>query len=170
MANLSAQALIAKLALVDENILADAARQPLLFINAARYRVSTMRRRATASAALDAGRASLALRIRAKKEGDGGKKFTEAALKEKLENHSAVRALRADLDRAYEGEEFSKLILEAYRMRRDAIRVIAESQNIEGMRGGHEVERAEQNKKLRSRARRLEEQRRYLEAASPEDE
>jgi len=160
---INSETLISHLALVDENILAEAARQPILFLDAARYRVAAMRHRAQANAELDYRRSRIALTIRARKDASGEKKFTEAALKEKVESQTAIRELRDKTERSYEAEEFSKLILEAYRMRRDAIRVIAESQIAEGMRGSKETDQIARDQ-VRASARRLEEQRRIAEA------
>jgi hypothetical protein len=163
--SISAESLIERLALVDEDILAEAAKQPILFIDAARYRVAAMRRRAQAVAELDSKRSRIALTIRARRDGSGEKKFTEAALKEKVESQTVIRDLRAATERAYESEELAKLILEAYRMRRDGIRVIAETQIAEGMRGSKEIERIEQSRHIRNKARVLEETRRRVEDA-----
>jgi hypothetical protein len=153
---ITAESLIQQLALVDENILAEAAKQPILFIDAARYRVAAMRKRAQAAAELDATRSRVSLVLRARNfAGDREKRMTDAGVKDKVETQSVVRTLRASMERAYEVEELSRLILEAYRMRRDAIRVIAETQIAEGMRGSKEVERLEQNRKIHARARTL---------------
>jgi hypothetical protein len=160
---INSESLISRLALVDENIMAEAAKQPILFIDAVRYRVSAMRARAQANAELDYRRSRIALTIRARKDAAGEKKFTEAALKEKVESQTVIRELRAKMERSYESEELAKLILEAYRMRRDAIRVIAESQIAEGMRGGKEIELLEQNRHMHNTARSLEEKRRRTE-------
>jgi len=161
--------LITQLSVLDENILAEAARQPALFIDAARYRVSKMRKRAQANAALEARWSHLALRIRARKDDEGGKRMTEAALKATVESQKSIKMLRSDLERAYAEEEFSKLILEAFRMRRDAIRIIAESQNIEGIRGTKELEHIEQRKRLRNEAARLEAKRNRARVDDEED-
>ena len=141
--------------MLDENILAEAARQPQLFVRASRYRVEKMRDRAVAAARLDHLRSELALRIRAKKN-EAGEKITEAALKERLERHSQHRKLREEMERAYEQEELSKLLLDAYRQRRDAIRILADARNYEAIRGTAEIERIESQRKLRKRARELE--------------
>jgi hypothetical protein len=167
---INSESLISHLGLVDENILAEAAKQPILFIDAARYRVAAMRRRAQINAELDYKRSRIALTIRARKDAAGEKKFTEAALKEKVESQTVIRELRDKTERSYEAEEFSKLILEAYRMRRDAIRIIAEAQVAEGMRGSSEVERVEQNRRLHNVARELDTKRHRVEATAREDD
>jgi len=146
---ISSDVLIGHLALVNENILAEAARQPILFIDAVRYRVAAMRRRSQAVAELDYRKSRLALVIRGKRSA-AGEKATNALVDAMVEKHSLVRDLRDKVERSFEAEELAKLILEAYRMRRDAIRVIAESQIAEGMRGASEVERIEQSKRIRN--------------------
>lgn len=155
---INSDTLIENLALVDENILAEAARQPLLFIDAVRYRVHAMRKRSQAVAELDYRKSRLALSIRGKRS-EAGEKATNALVDAMVEKHSIVRGLRDNVERAFELEEFSKLILEAYRMRRDAIRVIAESQIAEGRSGVNEVERIEQSKRIRASVRKLDEKR-----------
>lgn len=161
--------LLKNLALLDENILAEAARQPLLFIDAARYRVAAMKNRAKAVAEADYRRSRIALAIRAKRN-EAGDKVTEASLKERVEKHSIVRQMREAVERAYETEEFSKLILEAYRMRRDAIRVIAESQIAEGMRETKELEHIEQRQKMRNVVRDLDSRRSRIKETEGDDE
>jgi len=166
---ITAESLIQSLALVDENILAEAARQPILFIDAARYRVAAMRGRAQAAAELDATRSRVALVLRARNSTAGEKKMTDAGVKDKVETQTVVRTLRGSMERAYEVEELSKLILEAYRMRRDAIRVIAETQIAEGMRGSKEVERIEQTRKIHARARTLDARRNQVQPDEEKD-
>lgn len=159
---IDANSLIARLPLVDENILGEAAKQPILFVDAMRYRVAAMKRRAEAQAEFDYMRSRIALAIRAKRT-ELGEKVTEATLNARVEKHPKIREMRAAVERAFEAEEFAKLMLEAYRMRRDAIRVIAEAQIAEGMRGSHELERIQQGARIRKTARDLDERRRRSE-------
>jgi len=151
--------LIERLSIVDENVLAEAAKQPLLFIDAARYRVGKMRKRAQADAALDFNRSSLGLKIRKKPSED---RVTEGAIKSLIDIDPTTRSLRAALDEAEAEEELSKLILEAYRYRRDAIRILAEAHVYEGIKESSEVERAETRRKLSRKARELEDRRSKL--------
>ena len=153
---MTAKELIARLPLVDTNILDEAAKQPGLFADAALYRVEKMRQRAEAISQLDYFRAKLALHIRASKD-EKGQKITEGALKERLEVNKTHRALRVGMERAYEEEEFSKLLLEVLRQRRDGIRIIAEARMYDST--PNEVERVVR-RKLVGDARRLEQQRR----------
>jgi|SRR5215471_17703801 len=154
--------LIAKLAIVDQNILAEAASQAILFMDAAMYRVAAMRKRAEAVAAIETRRAQLVLKKRAEKD-DVGRKVTEGEIKASVEATKIIGVLRAEVDRAYEKEELSKLILEAYRQRREAIRVIAEAENLGLIRGSKEVENIQQRQKMVSNARDLERKRRRME-------
>ena len=161
MKKVTADSLIEALEIVNENVQIEAMRQPGLFVDAARYRVEKMRERAVVSAELDAWRAHLAMTTRNKK-GKKGEKITEGALKELLELSPRNKRLRGESDRAYEHEELSKLILEAYRQRMSALKIIAEAQVFEGMREGSEIERQEQSRKLRNTARKLLDKRRSI--------
>lgn len=151
---MTARRLIELLAVVDEDILAEAIRQPTLMVQASRYRVAKMRDRAQAIARLDAARAELALKIRNKKDA-AGRKMTEGALKERLELSPTIRRLREESDRAYEGEELAKLILESFRQRNSAIKIVADVRVYEGSREGAEVESGEMRRRMVSRARTL---------------
>ena len=146
--------LIDKLSLVAENILEEAAGQPLLFIEASRYRVARMRGTKKAKAWLDylESRVALLHRQRARANDD---KMTEAAVRERVLTNKKVRLARRALDDAEAHEEFAKLLLDAYRQRRDAVRIIGESQLAEGTREGRELEYIAQKKKMRERAREL---------------
>jgi hypothetical protein len=153
----TAKEIIASLPLVDENILAEAARQPGLFAEAAMLRVEKMRKRAEAVSAIEYFRSKLALHFRSSKTAYGDKKLTEGAIKERIEANKAHRELRATMESAYEEEEFSKLLLECLRQRRDAIRVIADARLQEV--APNEIDKAVR-RKLVGDARKLEEKRR----------
>lgn len=161
MTKLTFASVVAELPIVDENILNEAAKQPEKFMRAARYRVSKLRRKNVANAALEGRRLYLAMRARAR-GAVAGERMTEGAVKEIVESSKSVKRLRAKHDRATEWEELAKHLLEAYRHRRDSIRVIGEAQNIEAIKGTKEVERLEQNRKLRNRAIELHKRRQRL--------
>jgi hypothetical protein len=146
--------LIRLLAVVDENIVSEAIRQPSLFIDAARYRVSKMREVSRAKAELDSCMSSIGLRIRAKGAG-GDQRTTEGYVKSKILRSPTYNKLQSAVHDAERKEEFSKLLLEAYRMRRDAIRIIADEKNYESGRQGAEVERMQQRRKLVNKASEL---------------
>lgn len=154
--------LIKKLAIIDENILVEAANQPLLYMEAAKYRVARMRKKAEAVARLESERSLLGLKLRKQKDETGKKAHTEDGVKARTELALIKSGARAALDRANEYEELSKLLLEALRQRRDAIRVIAEAHNISGMREDKEISRIQELRATKSRARDLLRQRKEL--------
>ena len=115
--------LIQSLQIVDENVCAEAVKQPLLFVAAARYRVARMRDRAVAEAQLDELTSRLGLMHRARAT-DG--KPTNDHIKALVQKNPKWKEARDKLQRAEEKEEFSKLLLEAFRSRKDALKIIAE--------------------------------------------
>lgn len=151
---IGAKELIRRLPVVDENILAEAARNPVFFMDAARYRVSKMRMRLAAEAALEYTSSRISLRLRRR-----GEKSTEGAIKAALAIDSRIVPLRQALHSAEASEELAKLILEAIRYRRDAIRIIGEARVYEGVRESSEVERITAKRKLQQTARELNERR-----------
>jgi hypothetical protein len=155
------KSLIAKIPIVAENYMQDAANQPALFMEAARYRVAAMRGVAQADANVEAAESRLALKIRNRRDEDG-KKPTEGAVKDALNGSPRIRAARDARDKAHALEELSKLILEGFRHRRDALRIIADSQHIEGLKAGHEVDRMLDRNQARLTAQRAEASRRRL--------
>ena len=165
----TAKSLVAKLAVIDEDIKREAAEQPQAFIAAARYRVDKMRNRAAAVAKYEEHRASLGLRMRARRD-SGGKKPSEGNVKDAVESNSLTQKLHAEMQVAYAYEEFAKLLLEAYRQRRDGIRIIHEAQLAEGGGEMREVLRNEERNRSKKRAIALDRQRRGLEADDDDDE
>lgn len=154
MASIKSSELIALLGIVDENIINTAREQPKLFVKAARYRVEKMRERARVGAELDVLKSTIKQQKRNKKD-ETGKKLPEAALTELMELDPRVQQLRAKSDDAYFWEELGKSILEAFRQRNSAIKIIAEAQQFEAMRESVSIEKDEQNRKLKNKARRL---------------
>lgn len=159
----TARELIEQLAILDENVLAEAARQPQQFMRVARYRVSKMRKRSQAVAAVEYQRYRKALAIRAAKNSEG-EKITEGAIKERVELSSRTQALRDVMERSFAEEELAKLLLEAYRIRRDSIRIIAEAQVYEASRETAEIEKVTARQKLAAEARKLNRVRAGIEA------
>lgn len=150
--------IIETLPLVDTNILEEAARQPLLYLDATRYRVECMRIRSQAAARVDYLEARVATVIRDRHR-TAGRKVSEAQVKELVAQNKKLRLAMRDQARAEEDEEFAKLLLDAFRQRRDAIRITAETRIAEGMRESHELDRIEERRKLASTARRVAESR-----------
>jgi hypothetical protein len=154
---LKAKELISKLPIVQENILAEAAIQPQLFMSAAEYRILKMQKVSQTGIELEAAKAKIALKIRATKD-DQGKKPTEGYVAQRTEAQSSIKQKRLEYEQARTEDEFAKLILEAYRHRRDAIRIIAD---VQMSQGGHnkELNRIVQRYSMGKQARELEERR-----------
>ncbi len=156
---MTAKRLIAALAVLDENILAEAARMAKLFGKAAEYRVDKMRIRMQADAALEICDAKLTLMYRARGSGKGK---TEAYFKARTTLHPRHRRLATAKETALQREELAKLILDAYRMRRDAIKIIADHRPYAGMREEAMLEQGDQRRRLHKRASSLESRRKHI--------
>ena len=152
--------LINLLTVVEENVLEEAAAQPALFYEVARYRVARMRKRSQAVAEYDSRRAQLSLSLRAK-SATAGEKFTEGTIKDRVDSKIINGPLRKAMEDAYASEELSKLLVEAYRMRRDGIRILAEARQATDFKDTHEVDRIQ--RKLSQKARELTDRKAQLE-------
>ncbi len=108
-----------------ENVVATAAAQARLFLEAADYRMDCYRKRQMAETRLERQRVQEAQELRQKAK-EIGEKTTEANVAEMVSYNPEIRQLQDTLFMAEESEEASKLLLEAYRMRRDCLRVVAE--------------------------------------------
>lgn len=140
-----------RIPIVAENIIDEAATHPGKFVDAGRYRVQCMRNKNVAKAKLEGRRTLLAIRFR-KKAYLRGDKLTDTAVKEKVENSPSIRMLKQRYDRADEAEVAALCMYSAYFARQQSLRIIADQQNLEGVRGSREVDRAEESRKLRKRA------------------
>jgi hypothetical protein len=146
--------IIDRIPILDTDIMQVAADQPMLFIDAARYRVTKMRKVNESNAKVEYQRAFMMMRLRNKKHTDQSR-VTEASLREKVDTSQEILDLRAEHERSREQDEFAKLILEAMRYRSKAIQIIADAQQYEGRSGAADVERIEQRRKLANEARKL---------------
>ena len=153
--------IIKRLPIIRENIFAEAAEMPKLFIDAARYRVRQLQRRSSAELELEALDASLSLRVRARLSGD---KPTEGTIKANVATNKKIMAAKKKLAEAEAREEFSKLLIDTCRMRRDGIRVIAEAQIYEGVRENSELKRLEERRKLGAAVRNLDNKRKRFDS------
>lgn len=153
-------ALVDQLSVIDEDIRHEAVRQPALFIEAVRYRVSRMRIRSQAEAMFEAFVSRRGLVVRARVQGSK-ERVTEGAIKARVQKHPKFKLLQSALADAEAEEEFSKLLLEAFRMRRDAIKILADAQNYEAGRSVMDLERKDVTRKLSNEARRVQQARRH---------
>lgn len=97
----------------------------MLFEKAASYRVEKMRLRAAAEMALEQIRAELELLYR-KEAAEEGDKITEKNVNAKLAIDPKVQTAQVWLDNHLADEEYAKLLLEAYRMRRDSMKAVVD--------------------------------------------
>lgn len=148
------QSLLDSLDLTPETVLKAAGEQPVLFMEAARYRVGCMEKRIRTKAVLETGRAECALRIRRQAEQDG-ERTTEGKIGNQIDVDFATNTLRAHYETAEVEDEFSKLLLEAFRVRRDCIRVISDltgaERAIESLRTKETVELDKAKQKVREK-------------------
>jgi hypothetical protein len=144
--------LIRDLQIVPENIKNEAIRQPLLFIEAVRYRVGKMRAHSRAKAELKTWSGQQWLLVKKKFEGT---RITNDEVRSYLEKDPQYRALSANVDEAEAREEFAKLILEAYRMRRDGVRILADAEGYEASKATVEAASESVNRSLGLEARKL---------------
>lgn len=117
--------LLKQLDFSDVGVNVAAAQQPTLFRYAARRRIRALRQLNEAKNRYKVESAVVAQKIRHEARVNGDK-MTEGALEELLFLDDKVQALLAAQNRAEEDDEGSKLLLEAFRMRRDAIKVVAD--------------------------------------------
>lgn len=117
--------LLDSLDFTDEQIVDASKVQPLLFMEAARYRAKAMRKRSRLEAALSVARAERAGKFRSSKK-EVGDRVTEGQVQERLNKDPTIASLQASVDEAEVEEEYAKLLLEGFRMRRDALKVVAD--------------------------------------------
>lgn len=143
--------LVNGLSFSDEEVVDAAKSQPTLFLHASRLRIQTMRNRVTAEAKLKAAEADRAGKFRLRGK-EAGERITEGQVKERLARIPEIIALTKAVTDAEEYEEWSKLLLEAYRMRRDALKVVADMLGAEvyvsRMQSGQVTEMSKIRKKL----------------------
>lgn len=99
--------------------------QAKLFERAARYRVGKMRVRARAEMVHSVAQAEASLFLRREFAGKG-EKLTETYLEQLLITRDDIKAAHEALMVAKEEEEYAKLLLEAYQMKRDGMRAVAQ--------------------------------------------
>lgn len=97
--------------------------QAKLFEAAARFRVQRMRAHHKVLAMLALKKATLDKTIRDKYI-EAGESLTEAQLKNQIQRSKSFQELQELVDKAEEEEEYAKLLVDAYRMRRDSLEII----------------------------------------------
>ena len=119
-----------KLAYTVETVLSAAVEQAVLFGAAANYRVVKMRARAAAEIELERIRADVELTIR-KQARDTDEKVTEGHIKALLTANKTVQYQQNRVAEAEAEDEYAKLLLEAYRHRRDSLEVVGQQSGAE---------------------------------------
>ena len=107
-----------------EDILNAAAEQPRLFMDAVEYRVQRMDRRIQAEAAMKHMQAERSLEIR-EEQAASADRITENKITAMLATDVDLQQTVQAFNQEERGEEYAKLLLEAYRMRRDCLRIIS---------------------------------------------
>lgn len=125
------QQLIKDLDFTEENLTGAVLVQGRLFVTASRYYVRKMRSRMAVEMEYDRKKSELGQfyrqkeQERRKKFGLKGKEMTESQLKEKVLLTPTIQLLKQKLDKAELYEEYAKQLLEAYRWRGTACKILA---------------------------------------------
>jgi hypothetical protein len=119
------KALLANLSFSPENVVQAAVTTPGMFRDAAEYRKLCLFERNQAKMLFEREEATYALKMR-KIGRDTGTKVTEGEISAKVAANLRMVPLIQARDRAEENEEFSKLVVDAVRVRRDCLRMISE--------------------------------------------
>lgn len=119
--------LVQQLEFAEEDITRATREQASLFLQAARYRIQTLRRKIQKESAYESVCSQVSIKLRqAKRAADDKNKPTESAIKNRINVDPSVVAARREFERTIVYEEFAKLLVEAFRQRRDACRILAE--------------------------------------------
>lgn len=127
----SAQELLDGLQFSGEALERAALEQAPLFVKAASFRVQAMAKRFQFESAVKVLEATLSERLRTEAD-ESGARIVQAEVQAAQQLDSSCSAARKQLQEAELEEEFAKLLLEGYRMRRDSMRIISEQRAVEG--------------------------------------
>ena len=115
--------LLGKIDFSPDNVVVAAAENSALFVEAINYRIDRLGESKAAKMAWEEKRADKELKIR-KSYRDAGEKITEGNIDALLFLDPDVKSLSAKRDRADVLDEYSKLVCEVFRMRRDCLEVV----------------------------------------------
>ncbi len=107
------------------DLIAGISDQLRLFETASRYRISKMEARMLLDSKYELLRSEVAAAFRESCT-ERGEKFTVDSVKEAVTSEQSIQDLRAKLETAEREEEYSKLLLEAFRQRRDMLRMVVD--------------------------------------------
>lgn len=135
-----AKELVDRLAFAQEDTEEAALEQAKLYMAAATFRVTKMRKRQEAEMHLENMRVDYSLRMRAKYKGQKG--TTERSIQEMVDRVPEIRDAVAALAKAKRLEEWAKLLLDAYEHRRSTLKILAQFAFMQdSFNGQHEVDR-----------------------------
>lgn len=117
--------LLQKIEFSSDNIVAAAADNSALFLKAVEYRIQAYRAKSAAKMALETMQAEKELKIRGQAR-EIGERITERNVEALLLIDKEVRNQMEAFNQADEEEEYSRLVVEAFRMRRDCLRIIGD--------------------------------------------
>ncbi|MDE1971423.1 MAG: hypothetical protein KGI50_07660 [Patescibacteria group bacterium] len=130
--------LLKRLAITSNQIEQEALDQPLLFSSLANFYSSSFREMLRAKAKLEEREAELGILFRQKRK-DSDSRITEREITDLVTKSKTVRELRKNYEEACEKEVYAKLLIDAYKMRRDSIRIVAEIRRGEMAQSGSGV-------------------------------
>jgi hypothetical protein len=138
-----------------DNVVGAAAGQTGLFVKAINYRLACLQDKTRQD--MDCKRISAEQELKIRKEAKANdEKLTESHIKSLLLVNKTVVASETQLAQAEAYDEYSKLVIEAFRMRRDCLKIVSENSRTEFYASGRtldaEVE-AERLAVLRQRTR-----------------
>lgn len=122
--------LLERIAFQMQDVVRTAEQQPKLFLAAADFRVKAMQKRAELEVRLKKTEAEVSLDIREAAR-QSGEKTTEAGIQAQITMDEEVGLLQSELQEAEAYEEYMRLLLESYRMRRDCLKIVHEQSLIE---------------------------------------
>jgi len=121
----SITALLAKIDFSPDRVVDAAAENAVLFVEAIHYRLECLEDSTNTKMEWEKARAERSLEIR-KEASDNGVKTTEAGVEALLLVDKRVSKLAQDRAKAEIQDEYSKLVVEAFRMRRDCLKIVGE--------------------------------------------
>jgi len=145
-------ALLNKVDFEPENVVAVAATNTVLYVDAINYRLECLTRKADTTLAAKYAWAEAELVVRSAASANG-EKITESHVKALLTVDPVVSAAERSKEEAEAYEEWSKLVVKVFEMRRDCLQIVSKWTH-EEMRAGNVTDAArEELKSTRDKAR-----------------
>ena len=119
--------LIKKVDFTEEEVETAAIEHPKLFKRAARFRVQKMRDQVEATLAYETKVAKLSAKYQERKDDKGKRTLTESAVKSRVQLDKDIQRLRRKMEMSFVHEKFAELLLETYRKREFAIKVVIDA-------------------------------------------